>query len=46
MKANYILKVVDAKPVAIQKALKDAGIEVTSIQEVYKEGAAEAGAEA
>lgn len=47
MKINYIVKVVDAKTVAVQKALKDAGIEVTSIQEVYKEGGAtEAGAEA
>jgi hypothetical protein len=37
MKVNYILKVEDAKPVAIQKALKEAGITVASIQQVYKE---------
>jgi hypothetical protein len=37
MKINYILKVEDAKPVDIQKALKEAGIEVRSIQEVHKE---------
>lgn len=47
MNINYILKVDDAKAPAITKALKDAGISVRSIQEVYKEdGAAstEAGA--
>lgn len=38
MKANYIVKVEDAKLPAIQKALKDAGIIVTSVQEVWKEG--------
>lgn len=39
MKANYILKVEDAKLADIQKALKDAGIKVRSIQEVHKEKA-------
>ncbi len=39
MDINFILKVKDAKPVAIQKALKEAGIEVVSIQEVHKEEA-------
>jgi hypothetical protein len=42
---NYILKVEDAKPVAIQKALKEAGINVTSVQEVHKEETAAAEAE-
>ena len=42
MNINYILKVQDAKPVAIQKALKEAGIEVVSCQEVHKEEAAAA----
>lgn len=37
MNINYILKVEDAKPVAVQKALKEAGINVISIQEVHKE---------
>lgn len=37
MNVNYILKVEDAKPVDIQKALKEAGITVRSIQEVHKE---------
>ncbi len=37
MDINYILKVQDAKAVDIQKALKAAGITVTSITEVYKE---------
>lgn len=37
MNANYIVKVVDAKPVDIKKALEQAGITVRSIQEVYKE---------
>ncbi len=37
MNSNYILKVQDAKAVDIQKALKAAGISVTSIIEVYKE---------
>ena len=43
MNINYILKVEDAKPVAVQKALKDAGINVISVQEVHKEEAASAG---
>lgn len=38
MNINYILKVTDAKPVDIQNALKAAGIQVRSIQEVHKEG--------
>lgn len=47
MNINYILKVVDAKPVDIQKALKDAGIDVRNIQEVHKyEDAAPAAAAA
>lgn len=41
MRINYILKVEDAKAVDVQKALKEAGIEVRSIQEVYKEKEAE-----
>ena len=46
MNINYILKVEDAKPVAIQKALKEAGIAVRSIQPVYKEGEEQEKAEA
>lgn len=44
MNINYILKVVDAKPVDIKKALTDAGINVREIQEVnkYEETAAAA----
>lgn len=42
MDINFILKVTDAKAADIQKALKDAGVNVRSIQEVYKSGAAEA----
>jgi hypothetical protein len=34
---NYVLKVVDAKKTDIKKALKDAGIEVRAITEVYSE---------
>ena len=34
---NYMLKVVDAKKADIRKALKDAGIEVRAITEVYSE---------
>lgn len=34
---NFILKVTDAKLTDIQKALKEAGIEVRSIIEVFKE---------
>jgi hypothetical protein len=37
MDVNYILKAKDTKAVDIQKALKAAGINVTSITEVYKE---------
>ncbi len=39
MKANFMVKVEDAKLPDIQKALKAAGIKVRSIIEVYKEGA-------
>ena len=42
MKSNYMLKVEDAKAVDIQKALKAAGINVTSIIEVYKDKGEEA----
>jgi hypothetical protein len=41
MNVNFILKVEDAKLVDIQKALKEAGIKVRSLQEVYKEKGAE-----
>lgn len=34
---NYVLKVVDAKKADIKKALKDAGIEVRAITQVYSE---------
>jgi hypothetical protein len=37
MDINYMLKVQDAKAVDIQKALKAAGIEITSIIEVHKD---------
>jgi hypothetical protein len=37
MNVNYVLKVEDAKPVDIKKALEQAGIKVRSIQETYKE---------
>ena len=40
MNINYIVKVEDAKTVAVQKALKEAGIVVRSIQEVHKEESA------
>jgi hypothetical protein len=40
---NYILKVVDAKPAEIQKALEAAGIKVKSIQETHKEETAVTG---
>lgn len=36
---NLMVKVVDAKPIDIQKALESAGIKVRSIIEVYKEEA-------
>jgi hypothetical protein len=42
MDINYILKVQDAKAVDIQKALKAAGIAVTSITEIYKNKGEEA----
>jgi hypothetical protein len=38
---NYILKVTDAKKADIRKALKDAGIEVRAITEIYSEEAEE-----
>ena len=37
MDVNYMLKVQDAKAVDIQKALKAAGVTVTSIIEVHKD---------
>ncbi len=37
MKANFMVKVEDARLPDIQKALKAAGIKVRSIIEVYKE---------
>jgi len=37
MKANFMLKVEDAKGADITKALKEAGINVRSIQELHKE---------
>jgi len=39
MKANFMVKVEDAKTLDIQKALQAAGIKVRSIQEVHKEAA-------
>jgi uncharacterized protein YaaQ len=36
-KTNFILKVQDAKLADIQKALKDANINVVSIMEIHKE---------
>jgi hypothetical protein len=38
-KSNFILKVSDAKLADVQKALKDANINVVSIMEVHKEEA-------
>jgi hypothetical protein len=38
-KSNFILKVQDAKLADVQKALKDANINVVSILEVHKEEA-------
>jgi hypothetical protein len=38
-KTNYILKVSDAKLADIQKALKDANINVLSILEIHREEA-------
>lgn len=37
--SNFILKTADTKLSDIQKALQQAGIQVKSIIEVYKEGA-------
>ncbi len=42
MNINYMLKVEDAKAVDVTKALKAAGINVTSIIEVHKDKAEEA----
>ncbi len=36
---NYIVKVTDAKAIAIQKALEQANIQVKSIVEIFKEKA-------
>lgn len=38
-KANFILKVQDAKLADVQKALKDANVNVVSIMEIHKEEA-------
>jgi|WetSurMetagenome_2_1015567.scaffolds.fasta_scaffold00176_19 hypothetical protein len=40
---NYMLKVVDAKPADIQKALEAAGIKVKSVVETHKEEVAGSG---
>ncbi len=37
MNINYVVKVKDAKLVDVQKALQQAGIQVRSILEVFKE---------
>lgn len=37
MNMNFMLKVEDAKLADIQKALKEAGIKVRSIQEIYRD---------
>lgn len=42
MNSNFIVKVVDAKMMDVQKALEAAGIKVRSIAEVYKEETATA----
>lgn len=42
---NFMLKVSDAKKADIRKALKDAGIEVRSLVEVYTEEIEEKGSE-
>ncbi len=39
MNINYMLKVEDAKAADVKKALKEAGIEVRSLQELHKEEA-------
>jgi hypothetical protein len=38
-KTNFILKVQDAKLADVQKALKDANVNVVSIMEIHKEEA-------
>ncbi len=38
-KSNFILKVQDAKLADVQKALKDAGINVLSVMEIHREEA-------
>ncbi len=38
---NYILKVTDARKADIRKALKEAGIDVRAITEIYSEEAGE-----
>ena len=45
MNINYMLKVEDAKAADVQKALKEAGISVRSIQKLHEEDT-ESGAEA
>ena len=45
-KRNFMLKVVDAKMGDIRKTLKEAGVDVVSIVEVYKEDLPEQEAEA
>jgi len=37
IKSNFILKVQDAKLADVQKALKDANVNVVSIMEIHKE---------
>jgi hypothetical protein len=36
-KSNFILKVQDAKLADVQKALKDANVNIVSIMEIHKE---------
>lgn len=36
-KRNLMVKVIDARPGEVQKLLKNAGIQVVSVVEVYKE---------
>ncbi len=45
MDINYMLKVRDAKAVDVQKALKAAGINITSIIEVHKDKGTEQGSD-
>ena len=40
---NFMLKVIDARMSDVRKVLKDAGINVVSIVEVYKEDIPESG---